>query len=646
MRIATVFAAALLVIDLAASQTPTARTFRPADLFRVTRVGAIAWSPGAQYATIELTRPAPLLDTIPNNDLALLDLKARTLRPLSPSSASYLGFFNALWSPDGQRLAFLSVDAEAVVRLWIWTAGAASPVEQRGIDVRTRPGDPPMAWIDGTRLAIVEWVDGAEKSGPLYFGILRGRNVADRWKVAADGRESTASILESGRAPATAVANTQIITLDVSTGARRTLARGRLHRLSVSPDGCCVSFLRQNPGLPGQPVASYFERAATAGNVDAAYTAVNWGTDRQTVDARSGAEIASPPAPATRPAAKVDVPLDPPSPGARQVSVAPAGDAAIYLSQGADGSRLWISGGGGRPLSSAAEIWRGNDWMRDITFGRAESFAYTGTDGQPLTAWLLLPPNHAAGARAPVVTIVYPTTVYGQSTPSSLSPFQAGFTHPQLYAALGYAVLLPSMPASKDPLDSHAIELLLSQVTPAVDAAIARGVADPDRIAIVGQSDGGFTVLGVIAQTNRFRSAVASASFSNLVSMYGTLRGDSRHGDTFAPEPGQVLRMLQFEKGLMGLAGPPWIERQRYDANSPLLRADKIQTPLMLVHGELDDIPIQQAEELFTALHRQDKRAVLVRYAGEGHTISARANVLDLWTRLEAWLAETMAPRK
>lgn len=64
----------------------------------------------------------------------------------------------------------------------------------------------------------------------------------------------------------------------------------------------------------------------------------------------------------------------------------------------------------------------------------------------------------------------------------------------------------------------------------------------------------------------------------------------------------------------------------------------------MLIHGELDFIPIQQAEEFFTALFRQDKRAVLVRYAGEGHTISGRANVLDLWRRLADWLADTMAP--
>lgn len=64
----------------------------------------------------------------------------------------------------------------------------------------------------------------------------------------------------------------------------------------------------------------------------------------------------------------------------------------------------------------------------------------------------------------------------------------------------------------------------------------------------------------------------------------------------------------------------------------------------MLMHGDVDYIPVQQAEEFFTALYRLDKRAKLVRYAGEWHTITARANVLDLWRRLDDWLRETMPP--
>ena len=66
----------------------------------------------------------------------------------------------------------------------------------------------------------------------------------------------------------------------------------------------------------------------------------------------------------------------------------------------------------------------------------------------------------------------------------------------------------------------------------------------------------------------------------------------------------------------------------------------------MLIHGDLDFIPVQQAEESFTALYRQDKRAEFVRYQGEWHEIENREDVLDLWKRINAWLAETMAAGK
>jgi dipeptidyl aminopeptidase/acylaminoacyl peptidase len=161
----------------------------------------------------------------------------------------------------------------------------------------------------------------------------------------------------------------------------------------------------------------------------------------------------------------------------------------------------------------------------------------------------------------------------------------------------------------------------------------------------LGQSDGGFAVLGLLTQTNRFRSAIASAGFSNLVSLYGTFYGQHRYGDGGHPQSGAVLRMLQLEKGYGGMGGAPWSFPSRYRESSAILQADKVMTPLMLVHGDLDFVPIQQSEEFFTALYRQDKRAVFVRYQGEWHTIANRPNVLDLWQRFSTWLAETTAPR-
>jgi hypothetical protein len=92
------------------------------------------------------------------------------------------------------------------------------------------------------------------------------------------------------------------------------------------------------------------------------------------------------------------------------------------------------------------------------------------------------------------------------------------------------------------------------------------------------------------------------------------------------------------ESGQGAMGGPPWKETDRYLRNSPLLSVARIQTPLMMVYGELDVVAMQQGEELFTGLYRQGKRAELVRYWGEGHNILTPANVRDLWARIFAWL--------
>jgi dipeptidyl aminopeptidase/acylaminoacyl peptidase len=144
---------------------------------------------------------------------------------------------------------------------------------------------------------------------------------------------------------------------------------------------------------------------------------------------------------------------------------------------------------------------------------------------------------------------------------------------------------------------------------------------DPDRVGVEGGSYGGQLTNWAITQTTRFKSAVPSASISNLVSHsyliwaldYPLVEWGGRH-------PWHE-----------GMAAKLW-ER------SPLAHVARVRTPTMFIHGELDqDVPIQEAEQMYAALKQVGVEAALVRYPREGHGLREPAHVVDAMTRSLAW---------
>ncbi len=597
------------------------RVMQPGDLFRVERLGAITYAPDGRQATVEIRRPGRWLDgDIPTTDIGLIDVTTGALRILTPSSPAYIGFFGARWSPTGERLVLLSVDTNAVIRPWVWTMGASAPVLLPDFVLHESAADPAVAfWSDADHVVFRMREPSAPSDGPLYVAIQRARNVADAWQRARAARTASVTVLDAHGLD-TVAAPSRIVSVHVRTGAVTTLARGAVHRPRLSADGRTLTWSREHPALPVAQASTFFDPRVQAGAI---YDRVNWGHEVHHVDARTGASV-PPPAPDTT--------------GSRPPAAARA--ALRVADDPEDGTTLWLA----RPGRPDTVIWRGNAWVRDIEPGRAEAIRYTASDGTALTGWFLYPPGHATGRPLPIVTIVYPGALYTERVPRTFSLLNEHFEHPQMFAALGYGVLLPSMPEPEQPLQHRALDALPRGVLPLLDTLIARGIADSGRIALLGQSAGGYATLGLITQTDRFRTAIASAAYANLTSLYGTFYGQYRYGDGGHPQHAQVLRMLQFERGYFGAGAPPWEEPERYRLNSPITHVAHVRTPLMLIHGDADFIPVQQAEEVFTALYRRDQRVRFLRYAGEGHTISARENVLDLWQRIDDWLRETMPP--
>jgi dipeptidyl aminopeptidase/acylaminoacyl peptidase len=168
---------------------------------------------------------------------------------------------------------------------------------------------------------------------------------------------------------------------------------------------------------------------------------------------------------------------------------------------------------------------------------------------------------------------------------------------------------------------------LADTVLPGVNKAIDLGVADPDRLGLMGQSFGGYGTLSLLVQTPRFKAAIIRAGFGSLIGIYGEMGKD-----------GSAYAIGVIEEGATRMRGTPWDYRERYIENSPIFYLDRVQTPVFLVHGTEDSIAAPfLADEVFVGLRRLGKEAVYAKYAGEGHGLRTPANQSDYWHRAFEW---------
>jgi dipeptidyl aminopeptidase/acylaminoacyl peptidase len=282
-------------------------------------------------------------------------------------------------------------------------------------------------------------------------------------------------------------------------------------------------------------------------------------------------------------------------------------------------------------------VYEANTFIRKVTPGSHQQISYQSLDGKGLRGWLLLPPGYKPGKRYPLIVWVYPGWMAGPVPDGRDNLSYESPLNLQILAANGYVVLTPSVPFNYGPGPDDVLLRLTSGVLPAVDKVIELGIADPNRIFAMGHSFGGYAIFGLVTQTHRFKAAVTLAGYSDMVSGYNQF-GTWRYHD-YSDEMLTATQPAAMES-LLGFGVPPWSDLGRYLRNSPIFYVDRVETPLMIIHGDFDGMPMEQAEEFFMALYRQGKRAEFVRYWGEGHVLVSPANIRDMWARIFAWLEE------
>jgi dipeptidyl aminopeptidase/acylaminoacyl peptidase len=268
-------------------------------------------------------------------------------------------------------------------------------------------------------------------------------------------------------------------------------------------------------------------------------------------------------------------------------------------------------------------------FTNEVALSRAERVRFTSTDGTPIEGWLMLPYGYRPDGGP------WPLIVSSHGGPHSASGYDFDFKL-QYFAANGYFVLETNFRSSTGYGDDFLWATWGAwgtrdgqDIMAGIDHVIANWPIDRNRVGHIGHSYGGFLTNWLITQyPDRFAAAIAGAGISNWVSDYGTA---------------DIARTKETE-----FFGTPWDARARelMIRQSPLTYADRVRTPTLFIHGEVDQrVPYEEAEQMYTALKKRGVPAKMIMYAdmphgirGHWNTVHRMLNELRWWN---AWLRPT-----
>lgn len=279
---------------------------------------------------------------------------------------------------------------------------------------------------------------------------------------------------------------------------------------------------------------------------------------------------------------------------------------------------LWVGDTDMRVVRKLTDV---NPQIDEFAWGDAQLVEWSSLDGKPLQGVLITPDGHRPGERLPVLVYFY--RFFSQR----LHDFNSVVINHRpcfpYYASNGYAVFLPDIRFEVGRPGLAATKCLV----PGVQKIIDMGVADPDAIGLHGHSWSGYQAAFMITQTDIFAAAVAGAPVSNMTSAYSGIRLGSG-----------MARQFQYEKSQSRIGGSLWDSFDHYVENSPVFYADRINTPLLIQFGDIDEaVPWQQGIEMYLAMRRLDKDCIFLQYRGEPHHLKKYPNKVDYTIKMKQY---------
>jgi dipeptidyl aminopeptidase/acylaminoacyl peptidase len=575
----------------------------------------LRWSPdGGALGVLGLSNDKPQVFAIP--------LRGGAPRALTDAPEG-VSLFE--WSPDGKSLAYLSRDP-----------GSAEEARRR------------------QDKSFVVHVDAPERPGRVFARILGAparpltppSHYVDSFTWSPDGSEIAYSA--SSRTGFTAQYETRLYAVPTAGGEPRTILdrNGMNTRPQWSPDGRLIAFISTDSRVDIMAARSLTVIPAASGAPriyrmdDAWVNELVWARDGKSIyfQANDGT-FASREHMFEQPIARVWVE------DGHAEQVVPGATVDYSISLSADGGRLAYRAVEGRTMGDvfvldtatgrATKLTDVNPELHALPLGKLESVHWRSFDGMEIWGLLLTPSGWTPGKRLPLIVychggpgggVTYGLFPQFMHTVGQVDPYPT-----EALASAGFALLFP-MPrggAGYGEAGQRAIvnawgEADYKDILAGVDEIVRRGIADPDRLGVLGASYGGYMTNWIVTQTGRFKAASASASISDLTDPF------------FLSDGGEVMTHY-FKK--------PWENRASYAAHSPLMFADRVTTPLLIQHGERDPrVPIAGAWKFYRTLKALGKTVEFDIYPRGGHVLYEPALQRESMRRNLEWFTRWLRP--
>ncbi len=293
---------------------------------------------------------------------------------------------------------------------------------------------------------------------------------------------------------------------------------------------------------------------------------------------------------------------------------------------------LWISD---MEFNDARKLTTTNPRQDEYLWGSVSLVEWLDFANDTLQGLLYLPEDFDPEQKYPLIVYFYERSSDGLHSHFIPSPSRSTINR-SYCTSNGYIVFVPDITYREGFPGQSAYNAIMSGTKAMVERY---PFIDRHRMGLQGQSWGGYQIAYLVTQTNMFRAAMAGAPVSNMVSAYGGIRWSSG-----------MSRQFQYEQTQSRIGGTLWEKPFHYIENSPVFFADKIETPLLMMHNDDDGaVPWYQGIELFVAMRRLDKPVWMLVYNGEAHNLMQWPNRVDLSIRMyqffDYYLKDKPAPQ-